>query len=353
MKSCPLPIDWLDLLEGAPSPASRAHLVECPSCRAVVDALERQVLGKRFEAAPRKGRLQGGRPAWVERRPEDASFSEIWWTGSSFEAADVQYKDLDRIPILVLDVSEETEGPSWLEVVPLWTDWDNATSSDLLLEREHTSTAIPWRVLFRLQTVLERRQLDSCFGSLTDEGDKLIRDALGGRFTEARFGTELEDGLDPRLTADRWMEEIVHLLGRHEAAFEESEAEERRQQTPETGVLLFELREKALSTQGQPYALAAKTGGSGELAKHAIVETAGQVLEGYLIHDLDTDTLSFHVVRASGFSAPVRLVVNSSRVPEPVRSAAFIPEAGRVVAVATGQGLSHFDVTEMGLDIAP
>lgn len=351
MRSCPLPVDWLDFLEGTPSDASSSHLEECASCRMVFDTLKHRDLdAESKEQSVAVGGQAGLR--WDERQPDHASFGEIWWTASSFEAASVQYKDLDRVPLLVLDVSLEARGPSSVEGAPLWLDWENATSSDLLLEGEDTSTGIPWRVLFRLQTVVERRQLDSCIGALTGRGEKLVRDVLAGRLDEASFGTALESEHDPRLRGDQWIEKIVRTLGHGLATLEEAEDEGLQAQLAlEREGLVFELRPTNLAKDAQQaYALAAKEAASGEPVKHARLAKGGQVLEGYLRHDLPTDQLLFEVIQASGFSAPVQVVVTSPRLKGPVHSPPFVPRQGEVVVIASGLAISHFDVTSMELD---
>jgi hypothetical protein len=350
MGRCPLPVDWLDLLEGEPSPASRAHLADCRSCRAVVHALERGVAETRLEGPLDQIQSRRARPAWEERRPHRASFGEIWWTAESFEAAGVEYRDLDRLPVLVVDVAEPSE-EDWLEAVPLWTDWENATSSDVLLERDDTSADIPWRTVFRLQTVLHRAQLDRCIGSLTKKGEELLRDVLSGSFRDARFGTQLTDEFDPRLYADRWMEVITATLGRYHATAEEADAETTRDEEPgEVEVLIFSLKNVALENEAETYSLAAKAAASGQAAKHAVIEHGNRVLEGYLTHEISADRLSFEAIRASGFPAMVRLVVRSSRLPKPVASPPFVATEGAVVAFADGLGISHFDVEEMELE---
>src|SRR4051812_787508 len=116
MTTCPLPIDWLDLLAGRPSAASRSHLDHCPSCRAVVESLDDADLGSPSLAALSELATQIRHDVTLAGSSSDElpSMGEIWWL-----AVD------DDIPVtplvLLLDRTDEYAEPVF-DIAPLWID---------------------------------------------------------------------------------------------------------------------------------------------------------------------------------------------------------------------------------------
>ena len=221
MTTCPLPVDWLDLLEGRPSVAARAHLDGCASCRAVVAALT-----DGLPDPPMIPQRVGGATTNVRAVFDDVADPVIvegqqrWLT---VDGADV------RLPVLVLGLVDEDSGsadlddagaettaaagtsmPSLVDIVPLWTDRENATSADLLLDESDTTTGVAWRAVFRRQTTVPADLLTDLFGSLTMTGEAAVAHALAGRLPPERTGVELESEFDPRLTADEWMTDVLY-----------------------------------------------------------------------------------------------------------------------------------------------
>src|SRR5260370_22137390 len=139
--TCPLTVDWLDLLEGRPSVAARTHLDGCTSCQAVVTALTELPHRPSMQQNPRN------RPAHTHVSLDDVNDPVIVEGQLRWLAVD----DAEvRLPVLVLglvdedthaDSSEPDTGaatagspePHLVDIVPMWTDLENATSSDLLL----------------------------------------------------------------------------------------------------------------------------------------------------------------------------------------------------------------------------
>lgn len=223
MRDCPLAVDWLDLLEGRPSVASYAHLDGCPACRALTERLTPQMDESFTRALVATGARASRGRALLDTiaEPDQVAQGQIWWTASTFASDLVKYEQLDKLPVVIVHVDETTAHCTWVDVAPMWGDWENATATDLLLDKDDTTTAIPWRVLFRHQTTLERGQLGEYAGDATTRGIAALRCAIAGVSDLRRSGPELEGANDPRLLADEWIGHIMTVLGRHYAASDE------------------------------------------------------------------------------------------------------------------------------------
>src|SRR4051812_29191837 len=127
MMTCPLPVDWLDLLEGRPSLARRAHLTECASCRAVIDALT--------ESELREPTITGDFSDAVPPVLDDAAGALARWQIRWLEPSGADI----RVPVVVNEIEDGDDNDIWVDIVPLWSDRENATAADLLLESEDTT----------------------------------------------------------------------------------------------------------------------------------------------------------------------------------------------------------------------
>src|SRR3954454_1600063 len=99
--TCPLPVDWLDYLEGDKTDDMTAHLRVCPSCRQVLASLSEQPgripepdWAERFAHAP-SGLL-------VEEEVSEPSVAELWLSASHWSFADVDYDAPERALVLVV-----------------------------------------------------------------------------------------------------------------------------------------------------------------------------------------------------------------------------------------------------------
>ena len=155
---CPLPIDWIEYVEGAASDVLTHHLKECGVCRLLVDELRQH---RREQLI--KPRIPIGQkwPAWPESRPAQPSFGELWWISSSLISGGVANT---RLLLVVLSEAWEECGDRWCDVAPVTSDIENATALDLVLRRQENSLSVPLRVLFRYQTVANINDLQSRVG---------------------------------------------------------------------------------------------------------------------------------------------------------------------------------------------
>ena len=144
---CPLPIDWLDHLEGRAVDAPvdlEAHLADCRRCQALVAELRAHSVGVVLTA-------YGGRteaPKWPAEERADVAVGDVWLTKPA-EAID------ERQLVMIVDERDEFD-QTWYSAVPLTTETDLATDSDLLLDSGDTSLGVPLAAQFRLQTPLAR-----------------------------------------------------------------------------------------------------------------------------------------------------------------------------------------------------
>ena len=192
---CPLPIDWLDLLEGRPSEARLDHIDTCPSCAALLERLQLPAEWTPTKAFPwPRGPAS---PSWMEGSQPDLAFGQIWLSAPSYAERDFSYEINLRVPLLILGFDERQDG-HWVDAVPLWTEPELATPSDLLLVADATTLESPFRALFDLQCRLAVRQLEWCIGTLTLAGSELIQRALADYQAE-NHGYASAD--DPRVLA--------------------------------------------------------------------------------------------------------------------------------------------------------
>ena len=192
---CPLPIDWLDLLEGRPSEANLDHIVTCPSCTALVERLQLPA-----EQAPVRAISWPLGPAsrsWTEGSQPHMAFGQIWLSSPSYVEGDFSYETNLRVPLVILEFDERHDG-SWVDAVPLWTEPELSTPSDLLLDADATTLETPFRAMFDLQCRLAVRQLEGCVGALTLAGREVVQTALADYQVESH-GYAVAD--DPRVAA--------------------------------------------------------------------------------------------------------------------------------------------------------
>jgi hypothetical protein len=216
---CPLPIDWLDHLEGRAvnAPVDLAgHLADCRRCQALVAELRAQSVG--VVLSPYGGRAEA--PKWPAEERADVAVGDVWLTNSA-EVMD------ERQLVMIVDERDEFD-QTWYSAVPLTTETDLATDSDLLLDSGDTSLGVPFAAQFRLQTPLAREQLEVYVGEATD--DALLARALAGELDDHRFGAPIARGGDTRLRriepTRRAMSELAVIYGealtRAEEAAEEA-----------------------------------------------------------------------------------------------------------------------------------
>jgi hypothetical protein len=237
---CPLPIDWLDYLEGREvddAVGLAAHLADCRRCQALVAELSQQSTG--IELTPYTGAALARAPKWVEEERPEIAVGQIWLTvgvgsGKTWTAL--------RQLALVVAAREEFD-QTWFSVAPLTTETELATNSDLLLDAEDTTLGVPLAAQFRLQTPLAREQLESCLGQATERGQELVTATLAGTLANEHFGAALTRANDRRL---RRLEQTRELMA-------------------QLAIVYGEALTRAEETEAAAEALAEKEGGVGEM----------------------------------------------------------------------------------------
>jgi hypothetical protein len=222
-RSCPLPVDWLDYLDGEGEPELAEHLAGCRSCQVLVASLQAEtpttVPTDWTEAF--SGRTDA---VWHADRPANPAPAEFWFSAPDFEldeliAGEVKYgktssfayHDVDRVLVLVLSHPDE-DHLGWLDVVPVLSDIEAATETDFLFSAEENTLGAPWRALFAYQAKVARRQLDTRVGSLTGLGASTLFTALAGGGDDTRWGVPLQHPHDPRARLDDQLEEALKRL---------------------------------------------------------------------------------------------------------------------------------------------
>ncbi|HTA97974.1 MAG TPA: hypothetical protein VK730_10070 [Solirubrobacteraceae bacterium] len=218
---CPLPVDWLDYMQGADEVGMTRHLNDCGSCRTLLGQLEPEqpatAWAERFHCRTDA--------VWSEDRPAKPAPAEFWFSAPNFEMSEAKirhadlsihnafsYREVDRTLVLILDTSAESHDSDWLDVVPVLSDIEVATDTDLIFTAEENTLGTPWRTVFSHQCKVNTAQLDTRVGALTDIGFLTLTEALAGTVAEERWGAALQGPDDPRARLDEHLEQAFTRL---------------------------------------------------------------------------------------------------------------------------------------------
>lgn len=358
MTTCPLPADWLDLLEGRASLADRGHLDGCPSCRATVKAISE---GAGLSGEPLTARLLTSLASPQARKlPEPPTLDrpdvgQLWWTAEVSEVG-------SRLAVLITDI-EDADSGVWLGAVPLWLDDVLGTSADLRFDADDTSTGMGWRAAFRHQFVVSRSLLEAPIGLLTESGATLLEEALSGHLLLSRRGAPIESEYDPRLSADDWIAVAVHALAADYAS--ERGGASVASSTQTTGIatehaggpvgagvlLVLMLSKEPAPKENVSYRLAAATTPSAFQWVRAKGDDpgSGAHVDGWLRLS-DDDQLVFEVKEARGIPERVLMRLYTRPLSGPISAEAEL-KPGEAVVLTRDLGISEFDVER--LEIGP
>jgi hypothetical protein len=345
MMRCPLPIDWLEYLEGAHSDELAAHLPTCLPCQVLVEELQRE---GRPQLRPARLPKPDIWPHWREAEQTPVAFGEIRWTTASLPTTRTP---VSRVSVLVLSNLWEEKGCLWCDVVPVSTDIENSTSLDLTLRRSDTNMGIPLRVLFRYQTVADARHLDHSIGSLTQEGGAVVRDALMGRASDERFGSPIESSDDPRVAIPEELGHTLRIIGQRYAQTIEAEDAS----APFGRILTFEMRRASLkrASAAQTLSLAASTDTEQEKNYWVVEIPERGHIEGRVDHRYAADELLFVISEVLeeklglGMTAWISAWVEGHETL--VRSEPFRPVVNRQVLIGRGLGVFPPEILRMQL----
>lgn len=221
--SCPLPVDWLDYLDDEGELGLAEHLASCRSCQTLIASL-RVDPRPTFDPQWAAGFKRRTDAIWHEDRPACPAPAEFWFSSADFEigqvivgadkprhASSFRYHDVDRILVLVLTHPED-DHLGWLDVVPVLSDIESATDTDVVFSSEENTLGAPWRALFAYQLRVARDQLDTRVGALSGAGIRTLSAALAGEADDARWGVPLQHADDPRGRLDDELDEGIRRL---------------------------------------------------------------------------------------------------------------------------------------------
>jgi hypothetical protein len=225
MSICPLPVDWLDYLDGE-RPDLKAHLDDCLACEAIAASLRSQPVNSLVNSYVDTSWVQDyfGRTeaVWNEDRPAAPAAAEFWFSSSDFTFAaptntvstwpSYSYEGVDRLLLLVVSNPNTNHDMQWLDVVPVLSDVERAGETDVLFNAYENSLGAPWRALFAHQCKVAREQLDTRVGSLGEAGQIVLTAAFAGELDERRWGPPLQHPGDPRAFLDADLEEGLARL---------------------------------------------------------------------------------------------------------------------------------------------
>jgi hypothetical protein len=352
--NCPLPIDWLDHLEGrdVDRDGLREHLANCRQCQLLVETLRERSVG--VELTPYEGAALQFAPKWQEEKRSEVAVGDVWLTRGSVLHT---YTELRRQIVLIVAKREEFNA-SWYSAAPLTIETEVATSTDLLLGAEDTTLKVPLAVQFRVQAPLARDQLDSYIGETTISGRSLLEKAAAGTLSSDHFGAAVAAADDSRL---RRIEETRDLMARLTHPYGEAltKAEEEAgalegsvEKAPdlagfaetdemERKFVVIELKRVAPSAPRRALALAAETVGLSNRWFSSFAGKSEQVrvrarlqLENPMRSD---ETLVLIIEDFSALWSPVRAVVALQKPSgERIESPPFNPQQEKSVVIARG-----------------
>lgn len=328
---CPLPIDWLEFVEGARSEELESHLHECIPCQLLVARLKaehRPIL----RAKQMTTRFEW--PQWDESREEFPKMGDVWWTrlapgGGKSHAM--------RLLVLVVSDLWKEKAESWCDVIPLKSDVENATSLDLLLFPSDTDLNAPWRVLLRRQTVASSRDLSARVGALTVGGLGILQKALEGEAAEERFGPSIEDPEDLRVRNEEDFDSALRDIGHSYASMlEADEVISERPQVLQFPFHRVQMQQRAMGS----LQLAADSATKEERFEWAVTLPNRGSIQGRIKYQLREGKLLFVIEDVTETEAGLRmnasLIFWSQRLAEPVTSEVFVPASTKMVLLADG-----------------
>jgi hypothetical protein len=341
---CPLPIDWLEYVEGAGSEALELHLHECLSCQLLVAKLKaehRPILGA--------GQIHSASawPQWAESREVFPKLGDVWWTRLASGAGKTS-----AIRLLVLVVSDlwKDKGDSWCDVIPLKSDVENATSLDLTLFPSDTDLNVSWRALLRRQTVASSRDLSARVGALTVGGLGIVQKALEGEAPEERFGFSIEDPEDIRLRNEEGFENALRDIGRTYAVALESD--EGISDHPR--VLQFQLHRVQMPQRAMgSLQLAADTSVREEKFEWAVDLPDKGSIQGRIDYQYLEDKIVFVIENvievAQGLHSGAHFILWSERLSKPIESEEFVPSSSKTVLLGQDLGVLPKEISRLEL----
>jgi hypothetical protein len=378
-RSCPLPVDWLDYLDGEREPELAEHLAGCRSCQVLVASLQAEI--PTTVPADWSEAFTGRTDAvWHEDRPANPAPAEFWFSAADFDLDQVvvgavgsgktssfAYHALDRVLVLVLSHPDE-DHVGWLDVVPVLSDVEGATDTDFLFSSEENTLGAPWRALFAHQLKVARRQLDTRVGSLSELGASTLFAALAGDADEARWGVPLQHFDDPRARLDDQLEEALKRLrtpwlvlhdaddrdeqggadnpGLHLVAPPSAPAPELSDESEPAGVFWL----APVSEPLHEFALAAASAPTAKKDFWAVEQEALKLV-GKLDVDWQRGLLIFVISAASLHEQARRVRLHVRAAGKEYASEPFVPTEDTTVPLA--EGLTKDAVDKLGAEVVP
>jgi hypothetical protein len=342
--NCPLPIEWLEFLESDDNPGLKQHLATCASCQETIRRLE-SVKGNSLVVSTTP-KPQFSRVADIEGPIQKG---DVWLSAGSFEGRHYRYGGVDQLLLVVLRSVDEAGGGHWLDVVPAFSDTENATPTDFNLLEGDTTMSWPLRLDFAMQTTIDASQLATRIGRLTDAGQTALQHAVQGDVDTRRTGPPLEGEDDPRLIARQHYAEVIRTISGPRTRLIEA-PDESKQAAWSQGALWFSV---VTSQSAGRYGALAAAGESSPRRYDVVPSTQipGVELSGWeLRYDPLTDSISLSLQKAVGLTHPARAVLYAADR-KAFTSRSFIPESGTDFELASGWGVHPQKITGIELRI--
>lgn len=360
---CPLPVDWLDYLEGEANGAMGEHLSGCASCETLVRTMESHP-----PAVPAPQWIEGvdrpSAPAWKAQPAEGATFGQVCLaTGAGKSAWMTERLNApltDALLVLITGDAFEEAGQSWVPAVPLRSDVEDATLTDYLMTADETSLGFPLRLVFSHQDPIQTESLVARVGSLVASAEARLHEALEGNGGPDRWGTAVGTAAGSSRYDHHWSAAVSALRSPWLSHLADSSSEVVAD-SPHNVWLLRQPAEGSGESTGVVHWLRPRPAQEVlAFAAKASEPTAADVwamqepfeLEGRLRTEWSTARLLFRVLKSHCEPSPcrVRLVAHVKDDAQPWRSEPFLAEVGTEVPL--GEGRFPHDVVQLGAEVS-
>jgi len=333
-EGCPLPIDWLDFLDTGGSNLQKAHLVGCRSCSQLIELLKSQ-------PDPQDSGSDWGSVESISlSRPngDKPRIGQVWLTHRLFDRQGVRYQLPRNVLLVVATEPIRARDEWWFHGVPLATDVESATDTDLVIEANGSSLSARFRAVVPLVKRVAASQCQGVAGQLTEEAVSWLAEGLGRTVPTLHAGAPLEGSDDPRLWANEELAEIVGILAGYRWHLREHAALADPVAYGESNVVIGSFKRISIAADEPVRRLAAKTAMGDDIRRYRLEASATRFIVVTISHELwDGDFLRVRIDSAAGFDHPVKVVAHSERGTHSTEP--FDPMPGLQLKLAPGHGL--------------
>jgi hypothetical protein len=255
------------------------------------------------------------------------AFGDIRW--SAFSPEEGQHSS--RVLLLLLSDAWAEAGQNWVDAVPVTTDIESASPTDVIFDRILSELKAPLRLHLKHQLVASSSNVGARHSRLTDDGISLLREVIDGNFERTRSGSwndEVET--EPSALGSEMLATLEAVQRVYARLQEDPQPSER---TSVTYIPMVRRKQFQVVREGLRLAAASQSE-SRDYVWCAQIPSDGSVC-GKIEHDYRNDELIFVVSQMTAIYGSVRVIIvlSTDRFPQPISSEPFILAPDRRVVV--------------------